>query len=200
MLVEGKEDAGLIKKWLRNEYKKNSQYTPSFEICGYGTDGVGNITMFLDMAKSLGINKVGVLTDKLSEKDIKLFEDWEESNKKHGYQFQQLITNDIRIKIKIKVEELIKNCIDTQTGKLIKSSNIIEDIEKCIEITDNGYFSPEGDLYKCSNCASQEQVDSETKISGTNGNKEMVKCDEECKSNSLIRIFEKFDGHFENED
>ena len=51
VFVEGQEDMGLIKKFIKEE-----NLECKFEIFGYGSGGAGNIIAFLEMAKDLGIN------------------------------------------------------------------------------------------------------------------------------------------------
>jgi len=51
VFVEGQEDVGLIKKFIKEE-----GFECKFEIFGYGSGGAGNIIAFLEMAEDLGIN------------------------------------------------------------------------------------------------------------------------------------------------
>ena len=189
LFVEGQEDVGLIKNWLRNEYKKNQseKYNYSFEIFGYGVNGVDNIPKFLCMAKDLGIKKVGVLTDKLAQGNSEAITTWKEKfNTKCNYKFQELITPDIRKKIDIEVDKLLEECIDEENGKLRDSDTIIDDINKCIKFANSGYFDLKGQIIKCSNCEHTEPLI------------DITKCNSDCKHASLMKIFNEFNKYFDD--
>jgi predicted ATP-dependent endonuclease of OLD family len=177
LLVEGQEDVGLLKKWLKTEYKKGESYNPPFEIFGYGADGVDNIPKLMEFAKDLGIKKVGILTDKLDDdknKNIK------EQAEKYAYSFQELNTNDIRDKINIDNKKLLKLIFVEDGVPKIKKETSIDQINECLSLKTKGYFDGEGNIKKC------------------DGYKESEKCDKskECKHCSLVEIFNEFDKYF----
>jgi predicted ATP-dependent endonuclease of OLD family len=188
LFVEGQEDVGLIKNWLRIEYEKNQheEYNYSFEIFGYGAGGVDNIPKFLDMAKDLGIKKVGVLTDELPTDKSKNFTTWKENfNTECNYKFQELTTLDIRKKNNIDVDKFLKECVNQETGKLRDSDTIIDDVNECIISVNSGYFL-ESKIIKCSNCEHTEPLI------------DITKCNSDCKHASLMKIFNEFNKYFDD--
>lgn len=58
LFVEGKEDMGLLRKWLLD-----STTSASFDIFGYGVGGETSMELFLKLSVDLGLVKVGVLFD-----------------------------------------------------------------------------------------------------------------------------------------
>jgi predicted ATP-dependent endonuclease of OLD family len=58
LFLEGQEDYGLIKKFIRDH-----ELPTNFDIFAYGSGGSANIPYLLDLAKSLGI-MAGALFDK----------------------------------------------------------------------------------------------------------------------------------------
>ena len=101
LFVEGQEDVGLIRKWAADE-----DISLPFDIFGYGVDGYGNIRSFLQMAKDLGIEKVGALYDSGEYEDASFEED---QYKFSSFLLKKLPTEDIRDK-KPKVDCTCGNC------------------------------------------------------------------------------------------
>ncbi len=89
LFVEGKEDVGLIRKWL-----KDNEINTKYEIFGYGIGGETNMPFFLNFAKDLGIRKVASLFDKNATKYQQCLKDYPQ------YLVTQLPTDDIRDKYK----------------------------------------------------------------------------------------------------
>lgn len=92
LFLEGQEDVGLIKKWMK-ENNKNI----NCEVFGYGVGGWDSMELFLDIAKDLGIEKAGAIYDE--GKDIT-----EIKNKFQDYRIVQLPTKDIRDKSDKKIK------------------------------------------------------------------------------------------------
>jgi len=109
LFVEGQEDVGLIRKWLKENKKEIN-----FDIFGYGVGGYSNMSMFLSMAKDLGLGKVAALYDSGPDADLH----FEEDEKKYpDYCFEKLPTSDIRDK---KVRENPKRCLDCEHNSSAK--------------------------------------------------------------------------------
>lgn len=62
LFVEGQEDAGIIKNYLKEQSK-----IYDFEIFGYGVGGFDNFEAYMKMAATLGFKMVAVLIDGTSE-------------------------------------------------------------------------------------------------------------------------------------
>jgi predicted ATP-dependent endonuclease of OLD family len=117
LILEGREDVGLIKKWLKEEYQKyylsvnKKEYFQNFCIFGYGANGVDNIPKFVKMAEDLGIQSVFVLTDKLEKLKRgaieKVIEDAKNKCDYH-YKLEELHAKDIKDKININREKFDK--------------------------------------------------------------------------------------------
>jgi len=117
LILEGREDGGLIKIWLKEEYQKyylsvnKKEYFQNFCIFGYGANGVDNIPKFFKMAEDLGVQNVFVLTDKLEKLKREAIEKVTEDAKNkcdYHYKLEELHTKDIRDKINIDREKFNK--------------------------------------------------------------------------------------------
>ena len=118
LFVEGQEDVALIKKWFKDPDKQMN-----FDIFGYGVGGRGNFSIFLEIAKNLGLKKVAALYD--GDKDAAAnYKKDKKTYEKCGFGFFQLSTHDIREK----EEKTCKNCNrpyqDKKTGIFDKDGNI----------------------------------------------------------------------------
>ncbi|MGE3919872.1 MAG: ATP-dependent endonuclease [Gammaproteobacteria bacterium] len=110
LFVEGQEDVGLIKKWLKKQDEDEL-----FDIFGYGVGGYGNMESFLEIAQDLGLPKVAVLYDN----GINTFSKYDTNRKLYStYHFEILPTPDIRDKIDDKTGERIKEGIFDTHGDL----------------------------------------------------------------------------------
>ncbi|PIR68625.1 hypothetical protein COU49_00155 [Candidatus Nomurabacteria bacterium CG10_big_fil_rev_8_21_14_0_10_35_16] len=89
LFLEGQEDVGILKKWIIKEKKQ-----VSFEIFGYGVGGETNMTLFLELAKDLGLEKVAALYDSNSISFIT-----NEKTYKQQFLLKKLPTEDIREKV-----------------------------------------------------------------------------------------------------
>lgn len=109
LFVEGQEDVGLIKKWLKDNNKNQN-----FDIFGYGVGGYSNMKIFLEIAKDLGLHKVAALYDSGQDAD----KHFEEDKKKHlVYCIEKLPTEDIRDKPEMKK---LKQCLGCEHNSMSK--------------------------------------------------------------------------------
>ena len=118
LFLEGQEDVGLIKKWLRDE-----NIDVDFDVFGYGVGGFRNLPHFLEMAKDLGLEKVAAIFDKGTKED-KIFSKTKKDFPE--YCIKQLPTEDIRDK------EATKNK-NAKTGVFDKSGKIKEEYKEAFE-------------------------------------------------------------------
>lgn len=113
LFVEGQEDVGLLRKWFSDNKKKMN-----FEIFGYGVGGYSNMDLFLQLAKDLGLEKVGALYDKGAETN----EACERAKETYdNYCIKQLSTEDVRDKYhqcQHCGKELIKEGVFDKHGKI----------------------------------------------------------------------------------
>lgn len=109
LFVEGQEDVGLIRKWL-----KDNGIEENFDIFGYGVGGYANMEIFLTMAKDLGLHKVAALYDSGKDADTHFEKD---KQKYSEYWFEKLPTTDIRDK---QVREKPAQCFDCPHNSLAK--------------------------------------------------------------------------------
>ena len=93
LFVEGPEDVGLMRKWL-----KDNQREANFNIFGYGVGGFGNMEKLVAMAKDLKIERVAALYDKGAEESSALSRIKQEFSDSDNFKFFQLPTDDIRDK------------------------------------------------------------------------------------------------------
>jgi len=125
VFVEGQEDMGLIKKFIK---EKSFEY--KFEIFGYGSGGAGNIIAFLEMAKDLGINAGAIFDGNQAELEQKAKTNFP------SFCIKKLSKDDIRDKF----DDLGKQ---TKDGLFDKDGNIkaeCEDAMKQILIDLNNHF------------------------------------------------------------
>ena len=134
LFVEGQEDVGLIRRWAAKEN------TPlNFDIFGYGVGGYCNIRLFLQMAKDLGIKRVGALYD--SGKDANAFFDADQDTfSSPSFLLKKLPTEDIRDKnpkvdctcgnctCDIKDKKTKEGCFDTKGNLKVKRQKEFIDI------------------------------------------------------------------------
>jgi predicted ATP-dependent endonuclease of OLD family len=180
LILEGQEDVGLLRKWLRIDYKGKDNYNPQFEIFGYGSGGVDNIPKFLELFSKLGIKKVGILTDKLlDKKHIDTKNNIKKKVEEYKYHFQELGTNDIRDKVNI-INKKLLDMIEHKEGMVkFKAGTSIEAFNDCIELKTQGYFNDKGEIKKCKSCEDYKECK-----------------DEACKHGSLVKIFDEFHKYF----
>lgn len=110
LFVEGQEDVGIIKKYL-----KDTQRNVNFDIFGYGVGGHSNMGSFIKMAKDLGLSKIAALYDN----DKKAQESYEKDKGLYSgkdISFYKLLTEDIRDKDQEKCEECGKIYKEEKTG------------------------------------------------------------------------------------
>lgn len=141
LLVEGQEDVGLIRKWLKENNKDQN-----FDIFGYGVGGYSNMKLFLEMAKDLKLHKVAALydsgldADNHYENDRQIYSDC-------NYLFKKLKTSDIRDKPEKSI--FCKNCKKEISGKNSVMKNIQETpFEEMQEkkLSKEGIFDEKGNL------------------------------------------------------
>lgn len=92
LFLEGQEDVGLIRKWLKENNK-----TINFDIFGYGVGGFGKFAAFLKLASDLGLRKVAVVYDNGTAEKVRMGQDIHINS---TYKLLQLAANDIRDKFK----------------------------------------------------------------------------------------------------
>lgn len=126
LFVEGKEDVGLLKRWLvDNSVEQN------FEIFGYGIGGETNMPFFLELAEDLGLAKVSALFDNNATK-------YNQCKREHpSYFVKKLPTDDIRDKLNedgtLKIEGVFDSSGNIKQQFETQFKNIINDI--------NDYFA-----------------------------------------------------------
>ena len=87
LFLEGKEDVGLLRRWLHSSGK-----AIEFEMFGYGVGGHGDMHVYLSLAKDLGISRVGALFDGSTSSYATCKSDFPE------YKVEELSVDDIRDK------------------------------------------------------------------------------------------------------
>jgi predicted ATP-dependent endonuclease of OLD family len=104
LIVEGQQDVGVIRKWLR---ESNTQLNA--DIFGYGAAGYRNIRLFLQVAKDLGIRKAAALYDNGCDSAK---ESHEVQGQYPDYKILTLPTDDILDKFDSSKKLIIDGCFD----------------------------------------------------------------------------------------